>query len=310
MTNSLEKFNALADRVSNWGRWGDDDQRGTLNFITEHTIRRAAESVKTGQAFSLAMTLSLDGAQDGSPPPGRINPVRTMLAVNTPMSPSPHAAAYSDDIVVAPTQTATHWDALAHTSFRNTLYNGFPADAVDSSGATKLGIETAGEIVSRGVLLDIARHEGVDRLPGKFAVTRDVLESAERTQDVTVEEGDILLVRTGQGGYFLDGDVSRYRRPVAAFDLDAAEYFHERSVAGVAIDNAPFELLPSSVEEVVLPLHVIALVYMGLFQGENFLFEELAAACAADRRYTMLLEATPERFLYSTGGMVNPVAIR
>ncbi|MFT4230524.1 MAG: cyclase family protein [Microbacterium sp.] len=307
---SLEEFDALAQRVSNWGRWGADDQRGTLNFITEETVRRAAAAVQTGQAVSLGMTLSLDGAQDGSPPPGRINPVRTMLAINTPMSPSPHAAAYSDDIVVTPTQTATHWDALAHTSFRGVLYNGIPADAIDATGAHRLGIDSAGQIVSRGVLLDVARHEGVDRLPGRFAVTRAVLEAVEQAQGVAVEEGDILLVRTGQGGYFLDGDVPRYRRPVAAFDLDAAEYFHERRVAAVATDNAPFELLPSSVEEVVLPLHVVCLVYMGLFQGENFLLEELAEACAADGRYTMLLEATPERFLHSTGGMVNPVAIR
>lgn len=308
--SSLDDFEALAQRVSNWGRWGDDDQRGTLNHITPDTIRRAAESVHTGQVISLAMTLSLDGAQDGSPPPGRINPIRTMLAINTPMSPSPSAAAYSDDIVVAPTQTGTHWDALAHTSFRGTLYNGFPADSIGATGASRLGIESAGEIVSRGVLLDIAGHEGVDRLPGGFAVTRSTLEAVEKAQEVTVEEGDILLVRTGQGGYFLDGDVPRYRRPVAALALDAAEYFHERGVAGVAIDNAPFELLPSSVPEVVLPLHVISLVYMGLFQGENFLLEELAEACAADRRYTFLLEATPERFLHSTGGMVNPIAIR
>lgn len=307
---TLDEFEALAEQVSNWGRWGDDDQRGTLNLIASPVITRAAASVQTGQVFSLAMTLSLNGPQDGSPPPGRINPVRTMLAINTPMSGSPNAARYSDDIVVTPTQTATHWDALAHTTFRGVMYNGFPETAVDASGATKLGIESAGEIVSRGVLLDVARHQGVDALPGRFAVTKAVLEAVEEAQGSPVERGDIVLIRTGQASFFLRGDVSRYRRPVAACDYDTALYFHQREVAAVAIDNAPFELLPANVEEVVLPLHVLNLVYAGLMQGENFVLEELAAACAEDRRYTFLLSATPERFLRSTGGLVNPVAVR
>ncbi|MET7337815.1 cyclase family protein [Nonomuraea sp. NPDC005650] len=307
---TLEEFEALAEQVNNWGRWGDDDQRGTLNFISPEVVTRAAESVRTGQVFSLAMTLSLNGPQDGSPPPGRINPVRTMLAINTPMSGSPNSARYSDDIVVTPTQTATHWDALAHTTFRGTMYNGFPETAVDASGATKLGIEAAGEIVSRGVLLDVARHQGLDVLPGRFAVTRAVLQAVEEAQGSPVERGDIVLVRTGQASFFLQGDVPRYRRPLAACDYDTALYFHEREVAAVAIDNAPFELLPANVEEVVLPLHVLNLVYAGLMQGENFVLEELATACAQDRRYTFLLNATPERFLRSTGGLVNPVAIR
>lgn len=307
---TLAEFEALAERVSNWGRWGGDDQRGTLNFITPKVVRKAAAAVHTGQTFSLAMTLSLNGPQDGSPPPGRINPVRTMLAINVPMSDSPDAARYSDDIVVTPTQTATHWDALAHTAFRGTMYNGVPETAVDASGATKLGIETAGEIVSRGVLLDVARHEGVDVLPGRFPVTRAVLEAVEKAQGSPVEPGDIVLIRTGQASFFLQGDVPRYRRPLAACAHDAALYFHEREVAAAAIDNAPFELIPGSFGDVVLPLHVLNLVYVGLFQGENFVLEDLAAACAADRRYTFLLNATPERFLRSTGGLVNPVAIR
>lgn len=307
---TLAEFDALTQRVSNWGRWGADDQRGTLNFVTPEVVRKATASVVTGEVFSLAMTLSLNGPQDGSPPPGRINPVRTMLAINVPMSASPHAARYNDDIVVTPTQTATHWDALAHTSFRGTMYNGVPDTAVDASGAGRLGIETAGEIVSRGILLDIARHEGVEVLPGRFPITRRVLVDVERAQGTPVEPGDIVLIRTGQASFFLQGDVPRYRRPLAACDYDAALYFHERQVAAAAIDNAPFELIPGNVDEIVLPLHVLTLVYMGLPQGENFVLEDLAAACATDRRYTFLLNATPERFLHSTGGLVNPVAIR
>lgn len=307
---TVEEFDQLCAQVNNWGRWGNDDRRGTLNLITPEVVRKGAAAVVSGEVFSLAMDLKLDGAQDGSPPPGRINPVRTMLAINTPMSSDPSAAAYSDDIVVTPTQTATHWDALAHTSFRGQIYNGYSAETIDATGATVLGIDAAGDITSRGVLLDVARYEGVEFLPGRYAITRAVLEAVEAAQDSPLEEGDILLVRTGQGAFFLDGDVPRYRRPVPAFDYDAALFFHERGIAAAAIDNAPFELIPSNVEEIVLPLHVLCLVQMGLLQGENFIFEALAEACAIDQRYAFQLTATPERFLRSTGGMVNPIAIR
>ncbi|WP_416957309.1 cyclase family protein [Streptomyces sp. Agncl-13] len=307
---SVAEFDVLAEQVSNWKRWGADDQLGTLNFITPDVVRRGTAAVVTGESFSLAMPLSLNGPQNGTGVPGRINPVRTMLAVNTPMSDSPDACAYSDDIVVTPTQAATHWDALSHCSHRGVMYNGIPADAIDSSGATRLGIETAGIVVSRGVLLDVARHQGVDRLPNRFAVTRAVLEAVEEAQGVRVEEGDIVLVRTGQVSYFLAGDVPGYRRLVPALDHDAPLFFHERRAAAAAIDNMPMELLPSNVEDLMLPVHVLCLVMMGMIQGQNWVLEDLAAACAQDRRYTFLLNATPERFLRSTGGLVHPVAVR
>lgn len=310
MVLSVREFDSLADQVRNWGRWGEEDQRGTLNLITPDVVTKAISTVINGDVFSLAMDLDLDGPQDGTGVPGRINPLRTMLAVNVSMTESPHSCGYSDDMVVTPTQAATHWDALAHCNYHGQMYNGVPIGEVGSSGAAKLGIEHAGNIVSRGVLLDVARHEGVDCLPGRFAITRDVLEAVERSQQTPVEEGDIVLIRTGQSQYFLDGNVQRYRRPVPALDYDAPLFFHERGAAAIAIDNMPLELIPSNVDEVVLPVHVLCLVMMGLLLGENWVLEDLAAACDADKRYAFLLSATPERFMKSTGGMVNPVAIR
>lgn len=308
---TVEEFDALAAKVSNWGRWGEHDQRGTLNLVTPEVVRKGVAAVQTGEAFSLAMSLSLDGPQNGFGVPGRINPVRTMLVVNAPMVDSPDSVASSDDIVFTPTQAATHWDALSHVSHRGALYNGIAADTIDASGARKLGIEDAGTIVSRGILLDVARHHGTDRLPTGFKVTAEVLAAVEESQGSPVEEGDIVLIRTGQAGYFLAGDVPGYRRhPVPALDWDAPLFFHQRGAAAAATDNMSYELLPSSVPEVGLPVHVLCLVMMGMVQGQNFVLEDLGAACAADRRYTFLLQATPERFLRSTGGLVNPVAVR
>ena len=307
---SLDEFRGLAKRVSNWGRWGAEDQRGTLNLITGDVLRRAAASVVDGAAFRLGMDLSPHGPQLPDRAPARINPVRSMLAINTPVAPAPDECAASDDIVVTPTQAATHWDALSHVSYAGQVYNGYPAGVITAAGATKLGIDAFGAVVSRGVLLDVARHVGVEDLPRKFAVTRAVLEDVERAQGVSVQPGDIVAVRTGNSRHFLAGDVLGYRDNVPAFDYDAAVYFHERDVAAVAIDNMPTELLPSNVDGVFLPLHILCLVMMGMPLGENWVFEGLADACAADRRYEFLLSATPEPFVHSTGGLVSPVAVR
>ena len=311
---TVQEFDTLASQVSNWGKWGKGDQCGTLNFITPEVMRKASAAVVSGEAFTLAMDLSWDGPQDNDGVPGRINPVRTMLAVNaySYFSPpgSPHAVAFNDDIVVTPTQTGTHWDALAHVSHRGHMYNGVPADAVTAAGAGALGIESLGVIVSRGVLLDVARHRGAGCLPRKFPITRAVLEEVEGAQGQPVEEGDIVIVRTGLGQFYLDRDIPGYRKNVAALDYDAPLFLHERRAAAAAIDNMPMELLPPNVDEVGMPVHILCLVMMGMPMGENFVLEDLARACTRDRRYSFLLSATPERFVNSTGGMVNPVAVR
>jgi len=306
---NLGDFRRVADDVRNWGRWGDADELGTLNFITAETRRRAASTVRTGEAYTLGIPLSLKGPQDGTGVPGRINPVRTMLGINVSMG-GPEAAAYNDDIVVMPLQAATHWDALSHVSFRGVLYNGAPADSVTTAGASFGGIDAVGPLVSRGLLLDLPRHLGLERLPGGFEVTRALLEECEEAQGERAETGDIVLVRTGHIQLLHAGDVHGYHRPTPGLGIDTTLWFSEREVAAVATDTIAFELLPSTCPEIVLPVHVLCLVEMGLLQGQNWDLEALAAACAADRRYTFFLDATPEPFAMATGSPVSPLALR
>jgi kynurenine formamidase len=302
-------FEEIAAAVRTWGRWGDRDARGTLNYITDETRRRAAAAVRSGRAYTLGIPLSLDGPQDGSGIPGRINPVRTMLGINVPLG-GPESAAYNDDIVVMPLQAATHWDALSHVSYRGLLYNGVPADTVTTAGASFGAIDVVGPLVSRGLLLDLPRHLGLDRLPGGFEVTRALLEECEAAQGEPASTGDVVLVRTGHMQVMHAGDVHGYHRPTPGLGIDTALWFSEREVAAVATDTIAFELLPSTCPELVLPLHVLCLVEMGLLQGQNWDLEELAAACAEDQRYTFLLDATPEPFSMATGSPVNPLALR
>jgi kynurenine formamidase len=305
-----DDFLELAKRVSNWGRWGDDDERGTLNLIDAEAVRRGAACVRTGKTFSLALPLNEDGPQTGVIP-GRDNPQHRMVAVNVAYTGDPDAFATSDDAVSMGLQAATHWDALAHVSYGGFLYNGFPASAVtEAQGATRCGIDKVGPIVSRGVLLDVARARGVDRLEGGHAISADDLEASRDLASVDIEPGDVLLVRTGQIQVLQAGDKDAYGHPSPGPGLDAVPWFREHDAAAVATDNLTFEVFPCERDDLFLPVHLLDLRDIGMTQGQNFDLEELAADCADDGVYTVLLEASPQPFTGATGSPVNPVATK
>jgi kynurenine formamidase len=320
---------SVATQVNNWRRWGDEDQRGTLNFVTDEVRRRAADCVRTGRAFPLSLPLSeAEGIQKGIVP-GRFNPVRTMSYVNVPLSEDPDWICANEDVVVMPLQCATHWDGLAHVSYGGKMYNGYPATAVTSAGASRCGIHLVDVLLSRGVLLDVARARGVDVLNGGYAITPDDLDAACAMASVTVQPGDIVLVRTGQmthlgmptrfpaGGASIPipnllrfGDVMRYMAPSPGLSMHTARWFHARDVAAVATDTLALEVLPSEEEDAYLPVHLLHIVEMGMTQGQNWLLDELAADCAADGVYSFLLDATPLPFTNGLGSPVNPVAVK
>jgi kynurenine formamidase len=303
------EFHELAKRVNNWGRWGPDDEIGTLNLITPDAVRSAAAGVKTGRRFSLALPLSPDGPQTGAVP-GRVNPERTMIAVNQPLTSDPSQIAISDDVVTMGLQAATHWDSLAHVSYDGRLYNGFPSSTIDGSGAARCGIEKVKTLAGRGILLDMARARGVDRLEGAVALTSEDLNAAEQQAGVTVGSGDIVLLRTGQMQLLRASDRKRYAAPAAGPSMQTVEWFHGRDVAAVATDNLTFEVFPGEREDCLLPVHLLHLVEMGMTQGQNFDLEELAGDCAEDGVYEFFLEASPQPFVGGLGSPVNPVAIK
>jgi kynurenine formamidase len=305
-----EWFHALARQVSNRGRWGDDDEIGTLNLITPEATLRGARCVRRGESFSLALPLHFDGPQTGRIP-NRINPVHTMTSVNTPFMGDPEKTCLSDDMIVMGVQAATHWDALAHASYAGKLYNGFPASTIRAeTGAARCGIDKVKTIVTRGILLDLARAKGVERLePGAAIGPQDLDAGLARTR-LAVEPGDVVLIRTGQMTHLVAGDKEAYRIPSPGLASTAVPWFRERDVAAVATDTMPFEVWPGESEEVLLPVHLLDLVDMGMLQGQNWLLEELAEDCARDGVYEFLLSATPEPIVGGVGGPVNPVATK
>lgn len=236
-----------------------------------------------------------------------------MTAVNHPVSDADQACCYSDDIVTMGIQCATHWDALPHVSYSGTIYNGFPATSIGPRGASRCGIDRRRSVVGRGVLLDIARSTGVACLdPQKFVTAAD-LDAAREHCGVEVRPGDVLLVRTGQIAKFLSSDDTGadYARPAPGLALDTAPWLWRHDVGAVAVDNLAVERpYAGEAAEVGLPLHVLALVEMGLPLGENFNLEALAEDCADDGVYEFLLDASPLPFVGSTGGVINPLAVK
>lgn len=320
-------FTEVARRVSNWGRWGDDDQLGTLNLIDGAARLRGIAAVRDGAAFPLGLPLSeAEGIQMGFIK-GRVNPTHTMICVNSPLTDDPAWISSSEDVVNLATQCATHWDGLAHVSYGAgpdglRLYNGFPASTVTGEGASKLGIHMVRSLVSRGLLLDIPRAKGLEILEPGYPITPDDLDAACVLGHLAVEPGDVVLVRTGQTAHLalpgrpgLDGapperDLIAYTWPVPGLTVDTAQWFHERDVAAVATDTMVLEVYPCEDDRLYLPVHLLHLVEMGMTQGQNWFLDELADACADDGRYEFLLDATPLPFTGALGSPVNPVALR
>ena len=302
------EFHDIAKRVNNWGRWGGDDEIGTLNLITDDVVRAAAQTVRSGRRIPLALPLQQDGVQTGMIP-GRVNPMHTMVMLNYEMF-GPGTVATSDDAVTMGLQAATHWDALTHVSHSGRIYNGRPADSITAhGGAAFCGIEKVTTLVSRGVLLDVARARGTGRLPGDHAVTPEDLDAAEELAGTRVRSGDIVLVRTGQMQICLAGDKHAYAYPSPGLSVRTPEWFHTRDVAAVANDTMTFEIFPPEIEDLWLPVHALDLVEIGMLQGQNWNLEALSEACAEAGRYEFLLDATPEPFVGGTGSPVAPVAV-
>jgi len=236
--------------------------------------------------------------------------VHTMFQVNAPMSDEPDAQCWNDDAISMGVQACTHWDGLAHASYAGRIWNGYPADTVTADGAALCGIHRVSTLVSRGVLLDVARLHGVDVLPGGYPLTVGDLDGACDAAGVEVESGDVVLIRTGHIRHFHAGDRRTYATTAPGPSLATVEWFRAKDVAAVATDNLIFEVFPGERKDAFLPVHYLHLVDMGLTQGQNFDLEALAADCADDGRATFLLSASPEPIVNGVGGLVNPVALK
>lgn len=302
---------AWMDRVfeetRNWGRWGQDDERGALNLITDAKRAAAAALVRDGVAVSCARDFAVEPAVDNPHP---------ALHMMTQAGDDCTAAAEgfestTDFIGIAfHGMATTHLDALCHVAVGGKLYNGIDVTEVKSTGALRNDVMAAQDgIVGRGVLLDIPRQRGVDWLELDVTLGPDDLEAAEQAQGVRVEEGDILLVSTGrdarrrQHGPWVPMD------GMAGLGPTCVPWLHERGVAVLGGDGVSDALPGMGVEDWFVPIHQLCLAGMGVHLLDNLLLEDLSVACAARERWEFFFIASPLRVQGGTGSPVNPVAL-
>jgi kynurenine formamidase len=327
---TLTDYRRVGERLRNWGRWGDDDQLGTLNFIDEAKVLEGAAAVRKGAVFPLGVdfnaelvwpadmfrrnpihVMTVDGgdaARMAEFLPGYGGPTEQQLGQ---IWQSPFR--FADDMVIMPLQCGTQWDALSHAWYDDQMYNGVPGAAVTSRGATRNSIDQVDVkgITSRAVLLDVARCLGVEHVPANTAITPADLDRVAEKQGVEVRRGDVVLVRTGWWPQFrVMGDGTRWRAGCPGLSWTCAEWLHEHEVAAVAADNVACEAAEQAVDGMFLPLHGLCLRDMGLMLGEIWDLEALAADCAEDGVYECQLVASPLRITGAVGSPINPIAMK
>jgi kynurenine formamidase len=309
-----EQVEAVALRHRTWGRWGPDDELGAANFVQPETVLRAAGLVRRGAVFSLAMPMDRSGPQTGVN--GRVNPQHVMLKDGGDMltaPPGPGEIRATDDAVYMPLQSSTQWDALCHIFYEGQTYNGRGPASVDSQGARFNSITNLRDrAVGRGVLLDVARWAGRAWLDPGEAIQAGHLEACAQAQGVEVGEGDFVLVRTGQmASCRARDDWAGYAGGDApGLGVSAADFLCPRGVTAVALDTWGIEAMPYESAAVRAPLHVVLLVNAGVYIGEMWDLEQLAADCANDGVYEFLLQAAPLTITGAVGSPLNPIAVK
>ena len=303
-------IHAMYERVKNWGRWGSEDEKGTLNYITPAHRARAAIGVKSGRTVSCARNFPVHPHPE-NPYPAQHHMV---IAGDDPCIPGIKGLEVSTDYICIAFHgmASSHIDALCHVFVEGRMYNGHPATDVKSTGARRNTIMCARDgIVGRGVLLDLPAAAGTPFLDPDIEVRASVLEAAERFHNVKVGEGDILLIRFGR-------DKRRETVPtttpegqkLAGLHAECVDWLHERKVAVLGGDGI-HDPLPSGMkyDHWPIPIHMCALAGMGLHLLDNLDLEELARAAADEGCWSFLLTIAPLRVEGGTGSPINPIAL-
>lgn len=312
---TIDLVHSTAERCKNWGKWGPDDEIGTLNYVTPEDIKAAAQLVRTGRVFSLGLNFDSNGPQKGLWG-NRFNPIHTMLATGTDAVAGNQDAGglrFADDSVSMPLQCGTQWDALSHIFYGDKMWNGYDARLVDSNGAQKNGIEKAKDkMVGRGVLLDVARYLGVDSLDDGQAISIADLEATQRAQGVEVRRGDFVIVRTGHMERCLaQGDWGGYAgggAPGLAFET--ANWVFDSQIAAICTDTWGCEVRPNETDDCTQPWHWVVIPMIGISMGEIFYVKDLAEDCARDGVYEFMFSAPPLPISKAVGSPLNPIAIK
>jgi kynurenine formamidase len=302
-----DPIRAAYEAVSNWGRWGAEDERGALNLITAEHIQRAATTVTVGRVVGCGHIDEMPSVLNTEPP------LHHMLSAGDVAGEGCGIA--TDFIGLAPHgATTTHIDALCHIFFDGQMYNGRPASLVRSNGAEANSIAALADgVMTRGVLLDIPAVRGEQYIEPEEPVTRRDLAAAAEAAGLEIEPGDAVLVRVGRQarrdaqGLETERD-GRGNRRIAGLHRDCLPWLHEHGVALLGSDGGN-DALPSPKTRERMPIHVGCLVFMGVHLIDNMNLETLRQACRDHGRAEFFFSVAPLTLARATGSPVNPLAV-
>ena len=288
------------DELSNWGRWGEDDQLGTINLITPEVRKRAAALVKQGVTVSLAHSTLTEGTADNA------NPYGHELVMH---GQGPGSWAVDRLSVLFHGYAHSHLDALCHMFHEGKMYNGFERTEVTPEGCGELAIDAMQQgIFTRGLLVDVPRLRGVRWLePGEPIYPEDLAAWEEQT-GIEVGPGDALLVRTGRWARRAAEGPWDVSERSAGLHASSVRFLRDRGVAVLGSDVAS-DVFPSQVEGVSHPVHLLVLVGLGMPIFDNLDLEAVAAEAARLGRWDFLLTAAPLPVPGGTGSPLNPLAV-
>ena len=296
-------FEQYMKDLSNWGRWGKDDQMGAVNLITPARRKQALATVKEGVSISMARTADLELAIDNPQPI-----LRKMTRVGVGQSTTGTGGTADTFFISYHGYIHTHMDTLCHFLYNGKMYNGYSEDEVTENGAAKNSIlNFKNGIITRGVLMDIPRLKGVDYLEPGTRIYPEDLDAWEKQAHVKVGPGDVVFIRTGRFARRAAKGPWTIKDGLAGLYITSAKWLHTRDVAILGSDAAE-DVLPSGIDGISQPIHELVLVAMGMPIFDNCDLEEIAKEAAKRKRWDFLVTASPAAVPGATGSVLNPIA--
>lgn len=301
-------FEQLMKDLSNWGRWGKDDQMGAVNLITPAKRKQAVTLVKEGVSISMARDALTESAIDNPQPIVR-GPVGGGRAPANPAPPSDIATVVDSFYIAYHGYAHTHMDSLCHFFYKGQMYNGYSrSEFTPGHGAAKNGIlNWKNGIVTRGILIDIPRLKGVDYLEPGTRIYPEDLDAWEKKAHLKVSSGDVVLIRTGRWARRDAKEPWPSSQGLAGLYMTCAKWLHARDVAILGSDAAE-DVMPSGVEGISQPIHLLVLVAMGMPIFDNSDLEQISKEAAKRNRWEFLITAAPAAVPFATGSVLNPIA--
>ena len=309
----------LKDAPKNWGKWGDRDEIGCLNYLGPAEALAGVAEIRSGKSFTLGMVLGNPAGEPmwpGRRPARRINMVDHSLWAAGKGFPIPGGVGYSDDMMILDIQSSSQYDALGHAWHDDTIWNGYSAETTVGGHAIASIVPIAEHgVVGRGILLDIAHYRGKKVLDPGETFTHDDLMACATAQGAEIRPRDILLIHTGWIASYYDGDTAKFQgadfcEPGLTYSPELVEWFRDMEIPNLVTDTIANEVTVEPATGLSLPLHQALMRNLGVVFSEILNLSPLAEDCKNDGQYTFLYTAAPLKIHEATGAPVNPVVIK